>query len=179
MRRVRVVAIAVVIGALALGGWWLLGQSRGAGPLSARVAHLAVRWSGKYSGNMNLPAKLNWCPGTRRGILEAISGDSGVAVVLYERDSLISGPHTVVNPDMAMSASAPAASVVMRWMRAGRDTVLVGFRSQGGTVRIELLGGQASGDVNARLRAPTGSDTLLIHAVFRDVPVVTTAAGCS
>lgn len=179
MKGVRVVVIAVIIGALALGGWWFFGQSRGAMSLSANAAHLAVRWRGKYQGTMALPAKLNWCPGTRRGILEAISGDSGVAVVLYERDSLTSGPHPVVSPDIAVSVPTPGATVVMRWMRTDRDTAVTGFRSQGGTARINFVGGQASGEINARMRAPSGPDTLVIQGVFRDVPVVTTAAGCT
>jgi hypothetical protein len=179
MKGVRVFAITVSVGILGLGGWWLFGQNRGTGALSAQAAHLVVRWSGKYQGIMTLPAKLNWCPGTRRGILEAISGDSGVAVVLYERDSLTSGPHAVISPDMAVSIPAPGATVVMRWMRADRDTALAGFRSQGGTVRINVGGGEASGDINARMRALPGNDTLIVQGVFRGVPVVTTAAGCS
>ena len=179
MKGARVVAIVVILGAFGVGSWWLFGPNGGAVSLNARAAHLVVRWSGKYQGNMTLPARINWCPGTRRGILEAISGDSGVAVVLYERDSLTSGPHTVGSPDMAASIATPGATVVMRWMRTDRDTAVTGFRSQGGAVRINFVGGKGSGDINVRMRALAANDTLVMQAVFRDVPVVTTAAGCS
>jgi hypothetical protein len=179
MISIRIVAIAVGVSALAAGGWWFVGYRDGTSELSAPRAHIAVRWRGRYQGAMTLPATLNWCPGTRRGILEALSGDSGVAVVLYERDSLTSGPHVVASPDIAASNPTPSATVVVRWMQVARDTVLAGFRSQGGTVRINLVGGQASGDVNARMRSLSGTDTLVVQGAFRDVPVVTTAAGCS
>jgi hypothetical protein len=179
MTRGRIVAVVVLAAVVAGGGWWLFGRQRGTAALNVRAAHLAVRWSGKYRGSMTLPARLNWCPGTRRGILEAISGDSGVAIVLYERDSLTSGSHAVGSPDSAASLATPGATVVMRWMRTDRDTAVTGFRSQRGTVRINLSGGQASGDVNARMRAPSGLDSLVVAGVFRDIPVVTTAAACS
>ena len=128
---------------------------------------------------MTLPATLNWCPGTRRGILEALSGDSGVAVVLYERDSLTGAPHNVVSPDLTASIQTPGATVVMRWMRLDRDTAVAGFRSQGGTVRINFTHGLGSGDINARMRSATSLDSLTVQGAFRDIPVVTTAAGCS
>ena len=179
MKRSRVVAVALGLVALAGGGWWLVTQGGASGTLSAPGAHLAMRWRGKYQGRMTLPATLNWCPGTRRGILEALSGDSGVAVVLYERDSLTSGPHVVASPDPAAPVPTPGATVVMRWMQIGGDTALAGFRSQGGTVRLSRAGGRASGDINARMRSLSGTDTLLVQGVFRDVPVVTTAAGCT
>lgn len=179
MKGVRLVAIVVTVAVIAAVGWWFSGRGGEASSLSARAGHLAVRWRGTYRGTMALPARINWCPGTRRGILEAVSGDSGVAIVLYERDSLTGGPHAIGSPDMAASIPTPGATVVMRWMRADRDTAISGFRSQGGTVRVDFVGGHGSGDINARMRAPSGNDTLVVQGVFRDVPVVTTAAGCN
>jgi hypothetical protein len=179
MTRARVIAIVASVAILATGGWWFFGRNSGAVALSARAAHFTVRWHGKYQGTMTLPATLNWCPGARRGILEGLSGDSGVAVVLYERDSLTGGPHTVVSPDRTTSIQTPGATVVMRWMRFDRDSAVTGFRSQSGTVRINFSGGLGSGDVNARGQVVPGNDALVVQGVFRDVPVVTTAAGCS
>jgi hypothetical protein len=179
MKRSYVIgAVAVAVGALAAGGWWFF-QVRAAAPLRAKKTHLAVRWHGKYRGGMALPARINWCPGTRRGVLEAVSGDSGVAIVLYERDSLTSGAHVIASPDMAASIVAPGATAVMRWMRADRDTAVTGFRSQSGTVRIQFAGGTGSGELSARMRSSTGTDTLVLEGAFLDVPVITTAAGCS
>jgi hypothetical protein len=182
MNRARLVAAAVIVGAVAAGAWWFVGRTSGTAGLSARAAQFAVRWRGSYQGTMTLPARLNWCPGTRRGILEALSGDSAVAIVLYERDSLTGGAHSVVSPDLAASIQPPGATMVLRWMRFGRDSGVTGFRSQGGTVRIHFANGVASGDVNVRgqvVQVAPRSDTLVVQGVFRDVPVVTTAAGCS
>lgn len=174
----RIIAVVAVAAAIAIGGWFAGRRGRTVA-LNPGAARLAVTWRGKYQGSMSLPAHINWCPGARRGILEAIAGDSGVAVVFYERDSLTSGPHQVVAPDAAAAAPAPAATVVMRWMRADLDTAVTGFRSQGGTVRITIQAGVGSGDINARMRATSGSDTLVLQGAFRSVPVATTAAACN
>ena len=182
MSRARLATVVVIVVAVAAAGWWFVGRSFGAAGLSAPAAHFAVRWRGGYQGTMTLPARLNWCPGARHGILEALSGDSAVAVILYERDSLTTGPHTVVSPDLAASIQGPGATMVLRWMRFGRDSGVTGFRSQGGTVRIHFVNGLASGDVSVRgqvVQVVPRSDTLVVQGVFRDVPVVTTAAGCS
>lgn len=172
------IALVAVAGAIGIGGWYL-GRRGDAAALHPASAHLVVSWRGKYHGAMSLPARINWCPGVRRGLLEAVSGDSGVAVVFYERDSLTSGPHQVVSPDAAAATPAPAATVVMRWLRADLDTAVTGFRSQSGTVRIALQAGVGSGDINVRMRTPSGADTLVIQGAFRDVPVATTAAACN
>lgn len=179
MSRRLVAATIVAVAALGAVGWWFAGRSRGGAALNPREAQLAVRWRGKFNGAVTLPAKINWCPGTRRGILEAISGDTGVAVVLYERDSLTGVPHVVVSPEMAAPFPTPGATAVLRWMRVSPDTTVAGFRSQSGMVRITFAGGKGSGDINVRMRSATSVDTLTVQGEFRDVPVVTTAAGCS
>lgn len=171
------VGAAALLG-IAAGGWWFFGRDAG-GVLRAKSGQLAVRWRGKYPGTMTLPATLNWCPVTRVGVLEAVSGDSGAALVLYERDSLSAGPHLVVSPDLSASASKPGASFVIRWVRMRPDTAVAGFRSESGTVRIQFAAGLATGDINARMRAANGSDTLVVQGVFTAVPVVATAKGCT
>ena len=175
----RIFAMVVVVAAAAGAGWWFFGRGRGNG-MRAGAGQVSVRWGGKYQGSMSLPATLNWCPVTRIGVLEGISGDSGIAVVLYERDSLLTGPHAVASPELAASATRPIAAVVMRWMHLRPDTALAGFRSEGGgTVRIRFAGGRASGDVNARLRSAISTDTITVTGVFTGVPVVATAKGCT
>jgi len=128
---------------------------------------------------MHLPATVRWCPVTRTGILEAVSGDTGVAIVLYERDSLTSVPHVVIQPDAAAAAARPASSMVMRWVRLGSDTALAMYRSTRGTVRLRITAEAASGDVNARLQSTSGTDSLVVTGTFRNLPVATTAAGCT
>ena len=171
-------AALIVLAAAGGAGWRFFGRRGGNAP-GASAGQVALRWGGKYQGNMSLPATLNWCPVTRIGLLEGISGDSGVAVVIYERDSLVPGPHAVVAPDAAPNSARPAASVVMRWLHVKPDTGLAGFRSDAGTVRLEFAGGKASGEINARLRSATSNDTITIRGVFSRVPVVATAKGCT
>ena len=159
------------------GGWWFFGRGRAhASPDSARIS---VRLRGRYPGSMVLPATINWCPVTRVGVLEAVSGDSGIAVVLYERDSITAGPHAVVGSDAAAAGAKPAATMVMRWMHLSPDTAVSGFRAETGTVRMQMVRGVASGDINVRMRSYTGSDTLQVQGTFTAVPVVTSAKGCT
>ena len=138
-----------------------------------------MTWRGKYRGTMVLPATLHWCPVSRIGVLEAISGDSGIMVALYERDSLTAAVHPVVAGDAA-TAPRPGAAVALRWMRFEPDTGLSIFRSTIGTARLTLVAGKASGRIfTPRMQSVTGNDTLRLQASFREVPVVTTAAGCT
>jgi hypothetical protein len=176
----RPVAAVAIAGAVVLGAAaWFMRGSATTGPLRAAPARLAIEWRGKYRGRMILPAKINWCPVTRIAVLEAVSGDSGVAIVLYEHDALTAVPHPVISPDMAAAAPRPGAMAAIRWMRLEKDTALAGFRSIGGVVHIQLAPGKISGDINARMRSVTGTDTLVVRGVFRDVPVTTAAIGCA
>lgn len=172
---VATVAVVVVLGgALA----WIINHRGGIGPLHAGSATLAIEWRGKFRGRMVLPAQINWCPVTRVAVLEAVSGDSGVAIVLYEQNALTGGAHPVFSPEVAASARRPSATAAMRWMRLDRDTALAGFRALSGAAQIRLVPGKASGELDARMRSVTGPDTLTVRGVFRDVPVVSTAVGC-
>lgn len=178
MTRIRIVALLVVVLALGALGWQAFGHGN-ANNLTAKNAELTVRWRGKYQGTATLPATLNWCPVTRVGVLEAMSGDTGAVLVLYERDSLTAGPHAAVSPELSAATPRPGATFVMRWVRTRPDTAMTGFRSEGGTARIQFAGGTASGDINVRMRAVTTPDTLVMQGVFTKVPVLTTAKGCT
>ncbi|HEY8062576.1 MAG TPA: hypothetical protein VID74_07255 [Gemmatimonadales bacterium] len=168
-----IAAVVVLGGALA----WIANR-RGGGSLRAGPAKLAVEWRGKVRGRMVLPAQINWCPVTRVAVLEAVSGDSGVAIVWYEQNALTAGVHPVFSPEAAASAPRPSATAAMRWMRLERDTALAGFRAVSGAAQIRLVPGKASGDLNVRMRSVSGQDSVTVRGVFRDVPVVSTAIGC-
>lgn len=179
MKRRRLVTTVAVVIVIAAAGFRLMTRRGAAGPLRAGSAELAIEWRGKYRGRMVLPAKINWCPVTRVAVLEAVSGDSGVAIVLYEREALTGGPHPVLSPDMAASAPRPVATAALRWIRVDTDTALAGFRALSGAVRIQLAPGKLSGDIDARMLGVTKPDTLVVRGVFRDVPVISSAVGCS
>ena len=111
----------------------------------------------------------------RTGVLEAISGDTGVAVVLYEENALTRGPHAAVMPGVSTVVPRPGAAVVMRWPR---DSALLAFTSQSGLVELRPTPNLVSGALSIRLRATAGADTLTLTGTFTDVPVSAMAVGC-
>ncbi|MEO5800523.1 MAG: hypothetical protein ABIZ70_08825 [Gemmatimonadales bacterium] len=154
--------------------WWLRGHN--GATVSADPGTLSVTWKGRYRGTTVLPARLNWCPVNRTGVLEAISGDTGVAVVVYEENALTSGPHPAVMPGVTAVLPRPGASVVMRWPRD--SSALLTFTSQSGLVDLRPSAKSVSGTVSIRLRATSGSDSLTLAGTFTDIPVTAMAVGC-
>lgn len=172
----RILVGAVILGA-AGGAWWFLRDRDGGGAMQAEAGQLAISWRGRYRGEVTLPAKLNWCPVTRTGVLTAISADTGVAVVLYEVDSLSKGPHAAVLPSVTPVLPRPGASVAMRWPRD--SATLAAFASQSGLVEVRTAGKLVSGTLRGvKLKAATGFDTLTVDGSFTDVPVTAMALGC-
>lgn len=175
MSRVRT---RVIVGLLVVGGltaWWVV-RRVGAGGVRAEPGMLAVQWRGKHRGDVVMPARVNWCPVNRTGVLEAISGDTGVAVVIYEENVLTRGPHPAVMPGISAILPRPGASVVMRWPKD--STVLLAFSSQSGLIDLRPAPKSMSGTLAVRLRAASGGDTLTLTGSFTDVPVVAMAVGC-
>jgi hypothetical protein len=175
MNRPRLLLVLGVLALAAGSTWWLVRGSRGDG-LQAAPGTLAVQWRGKHRGAAVLPARVNWCPVTRTGVLEAIAGDTGIAVVLYEVNALSRGPHTVVTPGGAAAVPRPGASVVMRWPKD--SSVLLAFTSQSGLIDVRTAPKLVSGTLSIRLRASSGIDTLTMQGSFTDVPVAAMAVGC-
>jgi hypothetical protein len=167
--------LLLLIGAGGAAAWWFT-RAGADGSSRADPGMLAVQWRGRYRGSVTLPAKVNWCPVNRTGVLEAISGDTGVAVVIYEENALTSGPHAAVMPGVSPVLPRPGASVVMRWPRD--TTALLAFSSQSGLVELRSSAKLLSGTLAVRLRAASGNDTLTLSGSFTDVPVVTMAVGC-
>lgn len=157
-------------------GWWVYRQMR---PpiLTASAGEIALEWRGQYRGRAILPAALNWCPGTRLGILQGISTDTGVSIVVYETEALTAGRHAIVSPTLLPAVPRPSATAAIRWARD--SAVLVGFRSVSGMVQLQLVGTTVSGTLDARMQAPASTDTLVIKGSFDRVPVTATAIGCT
>ena len=168
----------LLLGVVAAGGalTWRLVRG-GAGQLPAAAAGtLAVQWRGSQRGTAVFPARVNWCPVNRTGVLEAIAGDTGVAVVIYEANALTAGPHAVVMPGIPSVLPRPGASVVMRWPKD--SSALLAFASQSGLVDLRLAPKLLSGTLSIRMRAASGSDSLTLIGNFTDLPVVAMAVGC-
>jgi hypothetical protein len=175
MTRARWLLVVVL---LAAGGgllWWLGGRDRLLGTTAA-PGTIAVQWRGAHRGKAVLPAHVNWCPVTRTGVLEAIVGDTGFAVVIYEENALTGGPHAAVLPSSGAVVPRPGASVVMRLPKD--STALLAFASQSGLVDLRLAPKLLSGTLLIVMRAASGNDTLKLSGSFTDVPVQAMAVGC-
>ncbi|HEX3928961.1 MAG TPA: hypothetical protein VHW65_13270, partial [Gemmatimonadales bacterium] len=129
--------------------------------LHVKSGELSIKWLGQYRGDATFPARITWCPVTRLGLIEGIAGDTGVAVVLYEKDAVTAGPHPVFTPNPVPGSDGPrpGATVAFRWSPAP-DTLL-GFRSEGGgVITLQLGKGTASGTIAARLHSVVKQQTL-------------------
>lgn len=168
-----VLGAAVVVGTL---GWFLLRPSQAAAA-RASAGEIAYTWRGKFVGQAVLPATLNWCPGSRQGLLQGISADTGIVIVLHEASTLATGQRAIVSPEAQPRLPRPRATAAVRWMRD--SATIVGFRSTGGTVDIKQVGQTATGTFDMRLQVPGGTDTLVVRGAFERVPVTATAVGCS
>jgi hypothetical protein len=177
MMRNRALLLAVAV--LVIGGGVFRFRPGRSGTPAAGKGQLAVTWYGSTRGKMVMPATLRWCPVTHVALLEAVSQDSGVAVVFFERDALTAGVHPVVDAQLGSGAPRPAATMALRWLRAGNDTTVYGLRSLSGTTQLRLDRNMASGEGTLRLHAVNGADTAVVKLLFRDVPVVATAALCT
>ena len=171
-RRLLLLCIVVAGGAQT---WRLVRSSADRLPTAA-AGMLAVQWRGSHRGAAVVPARVNWCPVNRTGVLEAIAGDTGVAIVLYEANALTRGPHAVVMPGVPSVLPRPGASAVMRWPKD--SSALLAFASQSGLVDVRSAPKVLSGTLSIRMRAASGSDSLMLTGNFTDVPVVAMAVGC-
>ena len=175
MTRARVLLLLGFVAAGSTLTWWLVRTSGDQLPPAA-AGTLAIQWRGSHRGEAVLPARVNWCPVNRTGVLEAIAGDTGIAVVIYEANALTRGPHAVVMPGVPVVVPRPGASVVMRWPKD--SSALLAYASQSGLLDLRLAPKLLSGTLSIRMRAASGSDSLMLTGNFTDVPVVAMAVGC-
>jgi hypothetical protein len=177
VNRTRVAVIIVAVAAVAGGGYWMSTRASTGAQAAAQPGEVAYTWRGRFMGQAVLPATLNWCPGSRQGLLQGISTDTGIVIVLHEAANLSRGPHAVTNPTMASGVARPAATAAVRWMRD--SATIVGFRSTSGTVDVGEVGETATGTFTIRMQVPGGFDTLTVRGSFNRVPVTATAVGCA
>jgi hypothetical protein len=172
MNRTR---LMVLVGLLVVAAVGFFFRGRLTGAPGLRPGELRLDWRGRPSASALLPAKVTWCPATRLALLEAVSSDTGLMIVLYERDSITPGAHPVVGPALGAGVPRPGATVAIRWVR---DSALVGYRSETGSAAIQSASGSMTGSFQARMRNATGADSLQLSGQFRELPIVTTSVGC-
>ncbi len=134
-----------------------------------------LTWEGMQVGSASLPTAFTWCPGQRLGILEAVSNDTGMVIVLHEREQLQAGNRNVIPADTD-GALPPWATA---GFRVARDSLLLGFSAQYGS--ITLTGSMADGfggTMELTLRRPGRQDSVVVTGRFDPTPVVGRTAGC-
>lgn len=175
MTRGRVVGLVLLLAAIiAVALWWRKeSRHRSGEPANGEIA---LTWRGRYRGSTILPAALNWCPESRIALLEGVSSDTGVVMVLHETSTLSRGLHPVVGPTDINAIPRPGATVALRWVRD--SATIIGFHATGGTVTLDDIGATASGQVDVRMQKPGSADTLRLRGTFARLPVTATAVGC-
>jgi hypothetical protein len=173
------VAVTVVLGvAIGTGTWWYRTRTPGA-PLGGVAANsVTLGWKGALEGSTTLPATVNWCPGSRVAIIEALSNDTGFVLVIHAADSLAKGTMSVLPFEFIASPGSPrpVASSGLRW--PADTAILAGYRGQTGLLELVPTAGTISGTFTIRMQPPMSQDTISLTGAFRNLKVESRAVGC-
>jgi hypothetical protein len=145
-------------------------------PASRRGAgQLDIQWTGSDRGKLSGPAIAEWCAVLRVLEIRGIRGDTGVAVAIYPRDTLLApGRYRVVRPTTVDSLAH--ANIGVRW---ASETSIKGFQGESGSVVVERArSGELTGHVSAAARSVTDTARLAIDGSFKDLPIRPQARGC-
>ncbi len=146
------------------------GGELGGGPM------LTVHWTGADTAAFTAPVRAERCDSQPLVQIRAISGDTGVGLVLFDSGTARAEHYPVRRPETADSAS-PAAAVALRWFA---KTAVQGFQGDSGDVAVRRGGdGKLSGTFRAKARAINGTGRLELTGSFDEVGVEPAAAGCA
>ena len=141
----------------------------------AQSARLEMEWSGASTGHLAGPATAEWCDTLKVLQIQALVGDSGVAIALYPTGALRPDSYPVVSPAKADSVP-PAAAVALRYFA---ETAVKGYEGDSGRVLVrDTAGGRVSGRFSASLKSATDGNRLRAGGAFHDVRVVPAQRGC-
>ena len=146
------------------------GAGGGSGPF------LEAEWSGKDTATIRGAATAEWCDSLRLLQIQALRGDTGVAIAIYPGGQLEAGRFRVVSPTRADSAP-PGAAVALRWFA---ETSIKGFQGDSGAVVVDQpRPGVLTGTFNAKAHSVTDEGRLTIRGSFRGLVVRPAARGCA
>lgn len=132
------------------------------GACTANGGQLDVKWTGADTGRLVVPATAEWCATGKYVRVEAMHGDTGVAVAAFPADTAWSGHYTL---SLAHADSArPSGVVALRWFDG---MTLAGFRSDSGSITLHR---EPKGDLSGELRADgrlVGARPRTLHVVGR------------
>jgi hypothetical protein len=141
----------------------VLGACRTAHRRSTDTGHLKAEWSGVERGSISALATAEWCGQKRLLEIRAIQGDTGVALALYPKDSLIPGRYPVMGPLEAESLP-PAAGVALRWFS---QNAVKGFQGDSGTVFLDRsASGELAGSVSGSARSVADTQRVKFKGTF-------------
>ncbi len=142
---------------------------------SAKMAYLDVRWVGSDRGKISGPATAVWCPPRRLLEIQAVQGDTGIALALYPGETIAAGQYRVVDPPKAESLP-PAAGVALRWLTPAK---VQGFQADSGVVDLERsAAGVLSGRVRIRARSVVDTQKVSVTGTFEGLTIRPEARGC-
>jgi hypothetical protein len=143
---------------------------------SVKEGELSVEWRGSHRGRFVALATATLCPETGLVELLAVTGDSGVGLVLFPADSgRLAAATFPVFVGSDANEPRPGANAAIRWF-TGADLAV--FEGQAGQVTLVAPGATLSGTIKVRMHAVSGTDTLQATGRFDGVPVTRSGAGC-
>ena len=135
---------------------------------------MAVRWkSGEkaegFDGGLTGPASAIWCPIERRLEVRTIAGDTGVILVVYPRDSVVSGKYPITLP-LPFPASPIRPGAVLA-LRVVIPSAVIGFRADAGDLILARNGGKITGQFSAGMTQPGQSTRVATAGKFSRIPL--------
>jgi hypothetical protein len=130
---------------------------------SSEAGHLKAEWIGADRGRISAPATAEWCGERRLVEIRAIQGDTGFALALYPKDTLITGRYPVMDPLKAESLP-PAAGIALRWFT---QNAVKGFQGDTGTVFLDRSGsGELGGSVSGSAHSVSDTQRVRFKGTF-------------
>ena len=148
----------------------------GDSPAAARAGGwVEASWTGADTGRMAAAGIAEWCAERRALEIRAVQGDTGLAVVLYPRDSIEPDTFRVVLPEGADTLSS-AGAIGLRLFEA---TAMQGYQGDSGAIVLQRAeSGQLSGTIAARARSVVNGQQVRLTGQVRDLTVVSQGRGC-
>jgi hypothetical protein len=142
-------------------------------PLSG--PRLRARWSGADTSVFETRATAERCDTLRLIEIRAISGDTGLALALYDSGAVQPGTLPIRVPSPSDS-TLPRAALALRWFSR---TAVQGFQGDSGEVLLRPGGARTlSGTFHATARAISGAGRLKVEGSFDELLVGSPTRGC-
>jgi len=127
------------------------------------------------TASVAFPGAALWCAGPAWLELFAGSNDTGVAVAVFTRDSVLEGRFPILPVGERDDSLRPMASLAVRWFS---ETELLAFEGRSGTVELAMADDGLTARLTGHLMVLTDDDTLDLTGSFPALRVVRGGPGC-